>query len=265
MTRRMRRHATDFMWCLTTLLLLGTMRPLIAQQTPDESFSGRPCEKSLHLGFNSTQGNSDTLALLLGGNYCRPRPKGRWEIDLDANVLRSSGRAETEHVELEGVDEFHFGRDWVLSVFGTAAADHAGGVDSRFLAGSGIGKQREIKWRSKQMSAGLHAGFAYTIADHADGTEESFPEAWLKTQLAVPFTDHASVKSVFLAFMNVGETDDYRLDLETDFNLVLTKRFSVRTGFEVRWDERPAATAEELDASTHTMMVISWGGTGDGQ
>jgi len=236
--------------------------PAGAQETPDDDASSRPCERNAHAGFNANHGNSDTLALLLGADVCREWKGGRWSADLDANVHRTEGSAASERVDLYLFRERHFQRDWVVSVFGTGEVDRARKLDSRLLAGAGVGKLRQFKWR-KGAHAGLHAGVAYTVTDEERGREHGFPEAWSKVDVSAKLTDDLIMTSAFHVFSNLEDAQDVRMDAETDFSIRIHRRISLRTGVSLNYDHRPAQGAEEFDLATHTLLAFSWGESGE--
>lgn len=242
----------------TLLLALLFTASAAAQQTPDDAAGGRPCEKTAHAGFNATHGNADTLALLLGADFCREWKGGRWSADLDANLHRTEGSAASERVDLYLFRERHFQRDWVVSFFGTGEVDRARKLDSRLLAGAGVGKLRQFKWR-KGGHAGLHAGVAYTMTDEEHGREHGFPEAWSKVDFSAKLTEDLTMNSAFHVFSNLEDAQDVRMDSETNFAIRIHRRISLRTGMTINYDFRPAEQADELDLATHTLLAFSWG------
>jgi putative salt-induced outer membrane protein YdiY len=229
-----------------------------AAQTPDDEASQRPCDKIAYAGFSATQGNADTLSLLLAGDYCRQWTGGRWSADLDANMQRTEGSSAAERVDLYLFRERHHSRNWVTSYFGTAEMDRARGLTSRLFAGVGIGKLQQFAWR-KGAYAGLHGGVAYTVTAERQGAELAFPEAWSKLDLAVQLTRETTMTSGFHVFSNLEDASDVRLDVETSIAIQIHRRLSLSTGVTINYDNRPAAGADEFDLATSTVLGITGG------
>lgn len=250
---------------LNVLLLSFALAATAAAQeeTPDDDASERSCDNAAHLGFNASQGNADTLALLIGADACRQWTGGRWSADFDANVHQTDDESASERADIYLFREHHLKNDWALSLFGTGEADRARGLDSRFLAGAGVGKLRQFKWR-KGVHAGLHAGVAYTVTDERRGKEHGFPEAWSKLDLSARLTDDVTVTSALHAFSNLEDSSDTRVDAETNLAFQITRRIALHTGVTLNYDARPAEGAERFDLLTHTLIAVTWGNAGGG-
>jgi putative salt-induced outer membrane protein YdiY len=245
----------------TLLLALVLALPAAAQDTPDDVASERPCLNGAHFGFNATRGNADTLSLLLGSDLCRQWQGGRWSADLDATVHQTDGQSAAERVDLYLFRERHYRKDWVISFLGSGEVDRARGLRSRVLAGAGVGKLHRFTWR-KGIHAGLHGGLAYTVTDERAGDEHGFPEAWSKLEVSAGLNDQLMLTSALHAFSNLTDTNDFRVNAETNVVFQVTSRISLRTGLTVMYDERPARGADEFDLATHTLLAFSWGKTG---
>jgi putative salt-induced outer membrane protein YdiY len=233
-----------------------------AQETPDDDASQRPCDNRAQFGFNSSQGNSETLAALVGADLCRQWKGGRWSADFDASVHRSDDVSAAERADLYLFRERQFRSAWVASLFGTAEVDRARGLDSRFMLGTGVGKLRQFKWRNG-IHAGLHAGLGYTVTDERGGDEHAFPEAWSKLDLSARLTDDVTIVSAFHTFTNLEAANDTRVDAEANLALQITQRISLHTGVTLNYDYRPAEGADRFDLLTHTLLAFTWGKSGD--
>lgn len=248
------RHILSWM---VTALVLSFTPGLIAQQPPEAVLGSRPCLTDVHAGVNSSHGQADALGILLGGDYCRQVRNGIWKGDADLQILKTSDDPGRQRLEIEAVRERTF-RRWVFSTFGSGKHERSG-RQTRFLAGGGVGQQRRFELRSAETHLGLHVGAAFTLEDAENVSRRTFPEAWVKSDLTAVLTPETSLTQVVQGFASLTEAGDYRFDVETDLRFQVTTRFSVKSGFEVRWDARPAAGHEKLNASTHTMLVFSWG------
>lgn len=249
---------------LNVLLLFFALAASAAAQeeTPDDDASQRSCDNRAQFGFNSSEGNSDTLALLAGADLCRQWKGGRWSADVDANVHQTDDESASERADIYLFRERHLTNDWVFSLFGTGEADRARGLHSRFLAGAGVGKLRQYKWR-KGVHAGLHAGVAYTVTDERRGKEHGFPEAWSKLDMSVRLTNEVTLTSAFHVFSNFEDTNDTRMDAETNIAFQITRKVALHTGVTLNYDYRPAEGADPFDLLTHTLIAFTWGKSGE--
>lgn len=217
------------------------------------------CRNDVFGGLNTSHGNVEAIALLLGTDLCAVRKLNRARLEADLAVVHASegtGRI-LESLEIEGFLDRQFAKGWRAVFRATGQADDRAGLDSRFLAGPGIGIDR---FRALS-SISLDSGVVWIVESKQGRSTEQFPELWIKLESHRNLGKTAVYHQKLDGSGNLNQVGEYRLSWENDVLLHLTKKLSLKVGADLNWDTRPAQHFKEFDASTHTLFVYSPGRT----
>ena len=200
------------------------------------------------------------MSLAAGIDLCHDNGTVRWEIESDANVIRNleSGEGQkslVERLEVEGAYRSQFREEWHWGSIVVGQADQAGGLQSRFLGGAGLGFTRSRDWGNYK----LEGGIAFTYEDNEKAFSDSFTETWFRSKFQWRVRKNMVLLEKFEVFGRISDLSDYRLDSETDLVLRFDDRLSVKMGVELKWDEEPARDFDELDVTAQMALVFSWG------
>lgn len=234
---------------LSMSLLLAVVLQAAAGEPPKEE---KAWKDQAEFSYVDTTGNTETTSLagknLLAYRFT-PRATVSWKVGALYSEDGGKTTAESYSTELR-LDWMQTARMYYY-VLGGWSKDRFAGIDQRYYAGGGAG--RKFLDGPKHFLAG-EAGLNYTREEYIDGSDSGFLTGRAFAKYEYAFTE----KNRFLQSMeflyDFSDSAHYRLNSETAVVSALTDVFSLKAGYNVRYDHRPVPADLE---HTDTMMSVA--------
>lgn len=239
---------------LSTLLLLAVVLQAAAGEPPKEE---KAWKDQAEFSFVDTTGNTDTTSLA-GKNLLEyrftPRATGSWKIG--ALYSEDDGRTTAESYSTELRFDRLYTEKSYFYFLGGWSKDRFAGIDNRFYGGGGLG--RKFIDGPKHYLAG-EAGLNYTREDYVDGSDSDFLTGRAFGKYEYAFTEKNRFLQSLEFLYDFSDSAHYRLNSETALVAALTDVFSLKVGYNVRYDHRPVpADLEHTDTMISVALVANF-------
>ncbi|HPW55279.1 MAG TPA: DUF481 domain-containing protein [Thermoanaerobaculaceae bacterium] len=217
--------------------------------------SGKPWNGSFGLSYLATSGNSDTSSL--GIEVTVKRKPAPWGIDLSALVLRAEkdGVKSAERVFGRARGERALTESWGVFLGASAEKDRFAGLDLRGVLEAG-GSYKMLTGPEHELS--LEAGVTFTREERTSGIDDDFLGGLAGLAYTWIPMEGAKVSERLLVYPSFDRSSDWRLVSETALQAALTKRFSLKIAYALRYDHEPPPGFDSTDTATTASLVWSF-------
>ena len=215
---------------------------------------------SLALGFNMTQGNSETIVgtasltgdLEAGANLVRLGAEGAYgEAEIEDDAGETDDEVTTRNAKAFGSYKRKFKRAYGY-VDGSVMQDKIAEVDYRGILGGGIGY---FLFDGAKVKLGTEGGLSYPW-EEVDGVEDDYPAYRLAERGEWQITKTSKLWESVEYLPKTDDFDNYLLNGEVGAEAALATRLSLRVVYQIRYDNEPAPDQEEQD--TILISALSW-------
>jgi putative salt-induced outer membrane protein len=239
---------------LLAACLLFTATSVIAHDEPEEEDVVKPWEGSGELGFVSTSGNTETVALNAKLNFVRTGERWRHRFSGTAMTTSEDGIKENERYTMEvQSDRKLTEKSWLFGAF-RWDADKFGSYDPQISLTAGYGYQL---MKSEKHSLKGEIGAGYRKLEETQ-TNFSSSEAIARFLLDDSWQVFKSTAWTNRLLIESGSSNTF-----TQFNTALavsmTDRFALKLGFEARHNTKiPPGDTEKTDTITSANLVYNF-------
>ncbi|HYV96848.1 MAG TPA: DUF481 domain-containing protein [Gemmatimonadaceae bacterium] len=226
----------------SVVLALACVTPALAsaQAAPKKSYGG-----GLDFGYVTASGNTSTTTISLGETFgwtITPKATfaqrtryiyGKSQHVLNANLLDIAAAVDYKLVDGLGVTA---GGEFDRNTFA--------GIRRRFQETFGVVYKLTT---AKHDSARFDGGILWSQQTNLEDTRENFTAYRAGMLLKHPFSATAFVQHAMEIIPNIKNSDDWRFNSETALVAALSKRFSTKVSYTIRYDNLPETGFETTD------------------
>lgn len=209
------------------------------------------------LSFVDTGGNSDVVSLsaknLLRYTFSETL-KGAWK--LSALYGKSDGVKDAERYATELRLDYLITERLFLALIAGWLEDEFAGIESKYYLGPAVGY--EFLNGPKHFLVG-EVGLNYVAEEYIDGTDKDSVEGRAFGQYQYAFTEKNRFTQSLEFLYDFEDSEDYRVNSETALISALSDYLSLKTSYEVRYDNKPVpATLEDTDTILSVTLVVNF-------
>ncbi len=202
-------------------------------------------ERSISLGFNLTQGNSDTV--LINSDLKAETPAvskdDLWRFELGGSYGESDDKKNI--AEVQGVGEYRhiFNKLW-FGVFGVDwLTDDIADVDYRTLVYPGLGY---YFFKEKDLELSLNSGPAY-IFEKQGGDKDDYPAARAEERFKIGISDTAILKQSLIALVSAEDAKNSLITAELSLETTIVGNLQLTVSVKNEYDNVPAKDKKRND------------------
>jgi putative salt-induced outer membrane protein YdiY len=259
-TPMMFRNLT-FALCLLVVFLLAA--PAVAEEKcppcePKEN--PRAWKKSFALGFNMTDGNSETSLLNVRAKIAREKGKDVWIFDLEQGWGETTDQATSETSTNVDFTKGHatyqqlLGEGWFVGSTIDALRDEIADVRYRVVPALTFGNYIV---KDSDLSLSLEAGPAYVTEEVGD-VEDDYAAGKVGNRFTWKISDTASVFQNAYGLVQVDDSDNYIINGEAGIQTAVTSMLSLALTISDKYDNRPAAGKKRNDVSLVSSLIVNF-------
>jgi putative salt-induced outer membrane protein len=241
---------------LPQLAALSFAFGIIAAPAQAQDKAPPPSEFNADLGFVSVSGNTSVTTLSLGEKWIRRI--ARWEFKQDlAAVYGKTDGTETSNLWRASV-RGDYGLGGKLALYARTAFDRNkfAGVKSRFAEGLGL-VAKVAATDIDQLN--VEGGFELTQQDNLDGTNDSFSSLRAASTWKHMFSASAYFFQGVEWLPNLDDSDDYRINSETNVVAPISSRVAMKVSYQLRFDNLPSLNAAGTAPLRKSDRILSTG------
>lgn len=209
------------------------------------------------LSFVKTGGNSDvstfSLKNLLKYKFSEIF-EGGWKVSAlnsESNGVRSSEKYASE---LRG--DYTFSTHFYAGVAAGWLKDKFSGMDARYYAGPVVGYKFLVGPTHFLKS---EAGLDYVKEEYTDNTKSEFLRGRIFAEYEHRFTEVNKFVQSVEYLHSFDDSDNYNMNSVTAIVTVLNSNFSLKTSYEVRYDNKPVpATLDDTDTILGASLISTF-------
>lgn len=265
MIRRVRQLLTlAFMYALA-FACLALSETALAECNPVDD----PCapkkdpaawDKSLSLGFNLTQGNSDTTLFNLGGKAARDYQNDIWDFGFaysygEDDAREEAGEDKTNKNDFRGNASYSYLlTDRLFLGFGTKYLyDEIADIDYRVNLEPTVGyyflKDNSFKFR-------IEGGPGY-IFEKAGGVDDDYFAPRIADRFEWAITCTSKMFQAAEVIFDISDSDNYIVNAEAGVEAALTTALALVFSVRETYDNQPAAGREKDDLAVITALKVA--------
>jgi putative salt-induced outer membrane protein YdiY len=235
-------------------LPLPTPDELVLPVAPPAPPPPKLWEGSFELGFNGTQGNSETTNFRLGASGKRKTDDDELTLSLIYTKSTADGRETANRAFGEGRNEwFYDDSPWTLYVHGTGEYDEFKAFDLRLTADAGLGYNF-----IKNDGTTLVGRFGPGVSQEIGGPDDSLvPEAVLGIEFEHKLSQRQKLLAEATWYPALDDFGDYRLTSKAGWELLIDAEMNLSLQLNVsdRYDSTPnGAKPNDLDYA----LLLIW-------
>lgn len=214
-------------------------------------------ELTADLGFVSTSGNSSVTTFNVGDKLVLRSGDARHVLtQLFALVYgRSEGETVADNWRASGRYEYGLkSRLYLFALLGLDR-DRLAGMDRRFEEGVGLTWKAVAAARDELV---LEAGASLIQERPTLGASASFVAGRTSARFLHKFRETVSFAQSVEFLPNLERSEDYRLNSETAFLAAISRRFSFKTAYVIRYDHTPEIGFTSTDRLLTTGLQIAY-------
>lgn len=221
---------------------------------PEPEPAPKPWEASFELGFDGTEGNSQTFNLRLGFDAKRTTPDDVLSLDLDYRRNTTESLETAHRAFLDWRYERLFRESpWTCFLHGTFDYDEFKMFDARVTADAGLGYQW-IKTESTCLASRIGGGFSHEIG----GPDDRYvPEMVFGLDFEHRLSERQKLTLSAEYMPDVTDFGDFRLNARAGWELLVDRQMNLSLKLSVldRYDSTPSgAKPNDLDYAA----VLLW-------
>jgi len=238
-------------------VLLGTLMILmITLSTVNVLAEEKTWKDEAELSFVDASGNTK-VTTLAAKNALKvaftERVTGTWKLQALYGKTDGEKTAENYMTELRG-DYAQTARLYYLATVGWLQ-DKFAGTDSRYTIGLGSG-YKFLDGPKHFLAA--EAGLTYTMDDYTDGTSENYPGGRLFGQYDYAFSEKTKFTQTLEYLPDFKDSENWLLNSETALIAGLNSVLSMKTGYQVKYDNQPVPGADYTDKILAVTLVVNF-------
>lgn len=230
--------------------ILALSGPLLSAAEGDKAWS-----HSLSLGYNRTNGNTDTE--LFSTDYAgeKKKEKSKTKVGANAQIGRDKGAQTANNYGLFGQYNYNFTDKYYWYVKGAYDSDKIADLDRRVTVGPGLGRYLV---ESEKTTLDFELGLTY-ISEKFKGVSGEDDLGYRAAQnFSYKFNDTASLWQNAEYVGNSDDSNDYILKAQLGVKSSMTSMLSLKAYIENEHNSQPALGKTKNDTSFVTMLVISF-------
>lgn len=229
------------------------MTALVFAAHVGEADEGGKWKRSLAVGFNMTDGNSDTVTLGVGADAAK-----KWdlrELLLGAKFAYGETDHETTQKDFKADTQYnHLFTERAYSYLNASFLyDDISQVDYRVLVGPGLGY---YLMKDDATSLAIEAGVAYLTEEVGDVTSDAFVFRFAE-RYERALSETAKIWQSIEYLPESGAFEAYLLNNKVGVEAAINHSLSLRMVFEDRYDSQPAPGSEKNDIILNSALVYS--------
>jgi putative salt-induced outer membrane protein YdiY len=216
-----------------------------------------------NFGLGFTQGNSETTTVTSGVALSRRTTRDKITLYL-ASLYARDGNAEPEPRTtanaIRGGGRYDYDINSRLFAYGFVDLEHNAPQDLtlRLVPGGGLGYHAI---RSERMQFDLFGGAAWNREWFATSPDRSSAEAQLGQSLSYQLGARTSIVEQLVAFPNLSDPGEYRLNFDVGVTTAITKRIGWQVTVSDRYLSNPSPGFERNDLIVTTGLTFKIGRT----
>ncbi len=213
-------------------------------------------KQHIELGYLGTSGNSDsqTLSALYSNEY-------QWleTTDLhfraDAYYGEKDGDKTDERYRAHALANHMLNDRWYAYAEAGALRNPFEGFEQQYNGGIGIGY---IVLDNATQLLKVRGGYQYRYANLTTGDDEDYHFLKLGANHEYHFNEKTDIVSELNFLEDLEKTNDYEIVFRTALKTALVENFSLRVGFEVKYDNSPVDDKDKTDTTTTVGIVYDF-------
>ncbi|HSH13523.1 MAG TPA: DUF481 domain-containing protein [Desulfurivibrionaceae bacterium] len=240
-------------WRFITLLplLIGAMP---APGRAEEQAPARNWSDEAEFSYVKSGGNS-RLETLSFKNLFTLKHHEKWQSSLKLASLngKSDGSRNSESYKSELRTDYALSeRLYTLAIAGWLK-DNYSGIDSRYNLGPGLG----YKWLAGPGHLlNSEAGLEYVMEKNTDATENDFLRGRLFALYEYRFSQKNKFSQALEYLYDFDDSRNYNLNTLTAVTSALNSHWSLKAGYEIKYDNRPVPATLEKKETVLTMALV---------
>ncbi|NPA28825.1 MAG: DUF481 domain-containing protein [Epsilonproteobacteria bacterium] len=213
-------------------------------------------KQHIELGYIGTSGNSDSQTF--SGLYSHTYQWTEQTDSLfraDAHYGEQDGEKNAERYRAHLLVNHHYSERWYSYAEAGALRNVFDGYEQQYNGGAGMG-YIFIK-NDKQLFKG-RAGYQYRYANLTTGTDEDNHYFKLGLNHEYHFTEKTGVVSELNFLEDLEESDNYETVFRIALKTALIDNFSLKIGFEVKYDNTPVEGKDNTDTTSKVAIVYDF-------
>jgi putative salt-induced outer membrane protein YdiY len=215
-------------------------------------------ETQLGASFVGTTGNSETSTF--GGDFLAKRRWPVWQIESTASAIRTTDRGtQTAERYLGALRAQRRLTTLLSSVAGERVErDRFAGIEFRSLADAGLAWAlvRAPRWSLDGLTS-----LAWLHESRLVGSDKDNPTAILQALSRVPFGTSGDTTQRFAWYPDFRDTAAYRTEAELTAQAAMNSRLALKLGYLLRYSNDPVPGFLKTDSSTTASVVVRWRST----
>lgn len=209
------------------------------------------------LSYVDTGGNTEVITLsaknTLTVNFSE-KFKGEWEVGALYGESDDKRNSERYHTKLRG--DYLLTRRFYTALMAGWAKDQFAGIDSRYYIGPAAG-YRILTGPDHFLLA--EAGVDYVNEEYTDDTDSDFLRGRAFAEYEYALTEKNRFSQSFEYLYDFDDSDNYNVISITALSSALSDIFSLKTTYEVRYDNEPVPdTLDETDTVLTVALVVNF-------
>ncbi|WP_457597627.1 DUF481 domain-containing protein [Hydrogenimonas sp.] len=210
----------------------------------------------VELAYLGTSGNSDsnTLSALYSNEY-QATAMDDIHFRADAYYGDKDGVKTDERYRAHIIGNHHFDPKWYAYAEAGALRNTFEGYNQQYNGGLGVGY---MIFDDATQTLKVRGGYQYRYANLTTGDDEDFHYAKLGVNHDYRFNEKTELVSELNALEDLEETNDYEIVFRTALKTALMANFSLKVGFEVKYDNTPVEGKDTTDTTTTVGIVYDF-------
>lgn len=235
---------------LCSPLLAGPVDPVPVEK------EASPWEVTAAASLGLAQGNADTLTYALQGLATYERDRSSGLLGADLFYSKDNGTATTDSFRLFGNYNYDLAERFYIGVVGNFLTDSIADIDYRFDLASAFG-YRLIK--TDRVTFSLEAGPGYTWQQQG-GVGDHFFTVRFGQKFEYQLSDRSKIWQSAMITPEASDFSNSLLIAEAGLDLLLTRRWALRSSVRFQYDSTPAAGQSGEDVLFLTGLRYVLGG-----
>ena len=234
----------------TTALLLAAGALMAADLQVGE------LKQHVELGYLGTSGNSDSKTLnALYSNEYRWSDRIDTHFRTDAYYGESDGEKSDERYRAHAIGNYRIDPRWYAYAEAGALRNPFEGYNQQYNGGVGMGY---IVFDDPTQLLKVRGGYQYRHANLTTGESDDYHYLKLGANHEYRFNEKTSLVSELNILEDLEKASDYETVFRTALKTSLVDHFSLRVGFEVKYDNEPVEGKETTDTTTTVGIVYDF-------
>lgn len=210
--------------------------------------------RSLSLGLNTAQGNSDTLRVDAAASASKDTEASYFFLKAAGRYGESEDETDAENATLEGKIQRRLTERMYVAMAGNVHHDQLADLSYRVNGSLSLG--RHLMWTERTVLS-IEAGPGY-VAEKKGGETEGFVAGRVAQHLEFLATPSLQVWESIEYVPSLEDSRVYYVNAEVGLETVLMANLSLKCTLENRYDNNPAEGKERNDLLTTTALTWSF-------